>query len=1135
MSDQAKSRSERTPAGASRAAANRLQPKLEVSRAGDPFEREADAVAESVAAGRPAPAISRLPASGAPPRDEETVRRAAAEEKRKEPAVQRKAEPEKKEPGKVQRAAEPEKKEPKVQREAAGPEREEPSGTAQREASWNSGEAMSAAAEHAVANKGGGRPLDAGTRARIESSTGADLSGVRVHDDSAAHSASRALNARAFTHGSDVWLGAGESSRDLRLMAHEATHVVQQTGAAQRLVQRDGSASPAPDPARAEEDLHTFRLPRIKERHLPAYEAWAARGALKRVKGYDRGEPDQKDSVWLPNVMLPADKLEALDLPPSFRGRKRITIHGRRISGTYSELVERLKVPTWDRSGTFDDFPFEVDHIVELQVGSWAGGSEGAANDLQNMELLDKRSNASAGSNTRRTVRENVRRYLETTSGERASGGEVSNWLRDNDLSFNRVVLDEEAAARRSQHWTRSEIEAGTHLSEAQPQSNEGEAGSSTSFALMSPGGTVLGQFAHEEGQTPIPVGGDAPESRCVAGLHISSINPGANYTSAERDDEIGHVRATLELPEDLRAPAMMLRIPLHSAGQYAGYLGELPRLGRGDLRQLSPVEFDQPTFDEQGLVLVGHLRPSLPLLGSSTIDVQIRGTGLAFVYYYSPGELSLPIPGVSIDDSLLGVSFGTDGFHAEGSILFSVERMGRGTLTAGVDGSGNFEAAGSFDFDSQLFDQAQIELWYREQRFGGRGTVRIDTPDKVRGIRRAEATANFSEGEFSASGTVEPDIPGVESATLIIAHSEDEGLVIRGTAILGREVPGISSGSLEAEVRRPPGEAAYRLSAHGTAVPAIPGINTSLDVAYDDGALTISGHADYSRGMLSGAVDLGVTNRELDPSGQPTDSIGGELRAYGGGALTVRIAPWLQGTVGVRFLPNGELELAGEIGLPSQLEIFSRRQIDKSLLNIAVQVPIFPGIVAEIGGGLSAQAGIGPGMIDQLRLGIVYNPAHEENTHVTGDAHLNIPADAGLRLAVRAGIGLGITGASATGGLEIGGMLGIGGAAEAGVHIDWMPATGLRIDAFGELHAEPKFRFDISGYVSVRALGFSVYDNRWEFASYEFGSNLRFGVRFPIHYVEGQPFDISLDDVEFTVPEVNPRELLRGLVERIA
>jgi hypothetical protein len=191
--------------------------------------------------------------------------------------------------------------------------------------------------------------------------------------------------------------------------------------------------------------------------------------------------------------------------------------------------------------------------------------------------------------------------------------------------------------------------------------------------------------------------------------------------------------------------------------------------------------------------------------------------------------------------------------------------------------------------------------------------------------------------------------------------------------------------------------------------------------------------------------------------------------------------------------------------------------------------------LVAEVGGGLTAVAGIGPGVIDQMRIGIEYNPAHEENTHVTGDAHLRVPADAGLRLSVRAGIGLGITGASATGGLEIGGTLGIEGAAEAGVHIDWTPTTGLDLTAELSVSAQPSFTFDISGYVAVTALGFSVYDQRWQLASYQFGSDYRFGISLPVHYHEGQPFDISLDDVQFEVPDISPSDILSGLIERIA
>jgi hypothetical protein len=101
-------------------------------------------------------------------------------------------------------------------------------------------------------------------------------------------------------------------------------------------------------------------------------------------------------------------------------------------------------------------------------------------------------------------------------------------------------------------------------------------------------------------------------------------------------------------------------------------------------------------------------------------------------------------------------------------------------------------------------------------------------------------------------------------------------------------------------------------------------------------------------------------------------------------------------------------------------------------------------------------------------------------------------------------------------------------------VHVDWTPRQGLSIDAEAAFHAEPKFKFDVSGYVAVTALGFSVYDNRWELAAYELGSNLRFGVRFPVHYREGEPFSVSLDDVQFEVPEVDPGAMIGQLGERI-
>lgn len=86
------------------------------------------------------------------------------------------------------------------------------------------------ATSRAIGDRGDGEPLNRGTQRVLESRLGANLEGVRVHRNGAAHEAARELGARAFTHRDHIWLGPGASQADERLMAHEATHVVQQRG-----------------------------------------------------------------------------------------------------------------------------------------------------------------------------------------------------------------------------------------------------------------------------------------------------------------------------------------------------------------------------------------------------------------------------------------------------------------------------------------------------------------------------------------------------------------------------------------------------------------------------------------------------------------------------------------------------------------------------------------------------------------------------------------------------------------------------------------------------------------------------------------------------------------------------------------
>jgi hypothetical protein len=65
----------------------------------------------------------------------------------------------------------------------------------------------------------------------MEPRFGVDFSSVRVHTDSSAVQMNKDLHAQAFTHGSDIYYGAGKSPAKDDLTAHELTHVVQQTGA----------------------------------------------------------------------------------------------------------------------------------------------------------------------------------------------------------------------------------------------------------------------------------------------------------------------------------------------------------------------------------------------------------------------------------------------------------------------------------------------------------------------------------------------------------------------------------------------------------------------------------------------------------------------------------------------------------------------------------------------------------------------------------------------------------------------------------------------------------------------------------------------------------------------------------------
>jgi hypothetical protein len=184
------------------------------------------------------------------------VQRAMAPEKEKEKGVQKmdtpKKEEEKMKP--VQRAMAPEKeKEKGVQKMETPKKEEEKKGAAssiQRKPEGASQTASPQVSSRIENTAGTGSSLPKTTLHEMNASFRTDFSNVHIHQDSEAASLNESLEAQAFTHGTDIYFNSGkfnpENQEGKHLLAHELTHVVQQTGR-QNMVSKSETTSAVAD------------------------------------------------------------------------------------------------------------------------------------------------------------------------------------------------------------------------------------------------------------------------------------------------------------------------------------------------------------------------------------------------------------------------------------------------------------------------------------------------------------------------------------------------------------------------------------------------------------------------------------------------------------------------------------------------------------------------------------------------------------------------------------------------------------------------------------------------------------------------------------------------------------------------
>lgn len=178
-----------------------VQPKLWLSSSGDPDEREADRVADALLASSDLPSISR-----ANP-ETQIARKCSACESG----------------GGLCPAC-------------AGDQR------IQRQQDGSTGKHVTA--DNFTARLTGGSALPRQERQFFETRMGRDLGDVRIHTGASAHASAQSIGARAYTLGNNIAFAQGEfapdSERGRHLLAHELTHVVQQSGGNQSIQRAPG-------------------------------------------------------------------------------------------------------------------------------------------------------------------------------------------------------------------------------------------------------------------------------------------------------------------------------------------------------------------------------------------------------------------------------------------------------------------------------------------------------------------------------------------------------------------------------------------------------------------------------------------------------------------------------------------------------------------------------------------------------------------------------------------------------------------------------------------------------------------------------------------------------------------------------
>ncbi|MGE3357376.1 MAG: hypothetical protein AB7O92_12205 [Acidimicrobiia bacterium] len=521
--------------------------------------------------------------------------------------------------------------------------------------------------------------------------------------------------------------------------------------------------------------------------------------------------------------------------------------------------------------------------------------------------------------------------------------------------------------------------------------------------------------------------------------------------------------------------------------------------LGTGTLN----FSFADAGFTADGSV---HLKP--PFLGP--IDVQLSLDPDGNITAEAVVELTTSTPAIrqlALEGGTLTVRY-LNGVPSLDVADFRASYAGLGTISIphlGLNNRVQPEGEGTFVATIPMLTEASGTVKVSRGRISGSLTLGKDNFPEGLPIRSGTITAKLTEdGSLSLSGKMTADFGPAGKADLAAEFGE-QGFVISGSADL--TIPGLTAVHLTASYRDGDlaGEAQVPVDAT-----LLPGLTGNVTVRFSEGRWSGETTLQYSAddGKLSGTVTITVDQVE-----------NGSIAVGGSGAVTAQLMPGLQGTLTATILPEGAVDVSGQIVVTEPYSLFSELRTDKELVNYSQSIPLWAILVAVIRVRAGVRAGIGPGVFRNIQITGSYTVGSEEGDpsfSITGEMY--IPAFAEAYVAFGAGLGLDVVLGSLTGGIE--------GVATAGIYgaISVVPELSYEngdwaIDGVATLAAGARLKVGLNAWAEVEAAWITVWENTWRLAEYVMPLGADLGLQARLHYVFGQPaapeFELQSSDID--------------------